>query len=174
MTDERTKVFLLLDEAEKRQKVAEQQQAALQDLLQASKTAGNALNNAIATLPTTVQQAVDLAVPRAVATAMNRATQTAAQALDQATAGPVERLHQAVTRAERAAANIEQASREVNWQWVVLILLVGCLLGTLASSLLFAKLVRDDLDELRQQVQALQPVAPLAMPPAETPRKSRH
>ena len=36
MTDERTKVFLLLDEAEKRQKTAEQQQAALQKLLQAS------------------------------------------------------------------------------------------------------------------------------------------
>ena len=37
MTDERTQVFLLLDEAEKRQKTAEQQQAALQKLLQASQ-----------------------------------------------------------------------------------------------------------------------------------------
>ena len=61
MTDERTKVFLLLDEAEKRQKTAEQQQAALQDLLQASQNAGNALDQAIATLSSTVQQAVDQA-----------------------------------------------------------------------------------------------------------------
>jgi hypothetical protein len=173
MIDERTQVFLLLDEAEKRQKTAEQQQTALQDLLQASQNAGNALDQAIATLPSTVQQAVNLAVPSAVATAMNRAAQTAAQALDQAPAGPVERLHQAVTRAEHAVTDIEQASREVNWQWVVLILLAGCLLGTLASYLLFTQLIRDDLAELRQQVQALQPATPLAMPPAETPRKPR-
>jgi polyhydroxyalkanoate synthesis regulator phasin len=169
MTDERTKVFLLLDEAEKRQKTAEQQQAALQDLLQASQTAKSALDNALARLPSAVQQAVDQAVPQAVAIAMTSVTRTAAQALDQATVGPVERLDQAVTRAERAATDIEQASREVNWQWVLLILLAGCLLGTLASYLLFTKLIRDDLDELRQQVQALQP----ATPPAEIPRKPR-
>jgi polyhydroxyalkanoate synthesis regulator phasin len=169
MTDERTKVFLLLDEAEKRQKTAEQQQAALQDLLQASQTAKSALDNALASLPSAVQQAVDQAVPQAVAIAMTSVTRTAAQALDQATVGPVERLDQAVTRAERAATDIEQASREVNWQWVLLILLAGCLLGTLASYLLFTKLIRDDLDELRQQVQALQP----ATPPAEIPRKPR-
>ena len=47
MTDERTKVFLLLDEAEKRQKTAEQQQAALKDLLQASQTTGNTLDKGI-------------------------------------------------------------------------------------------------------------------------------
>jgi hypothetical protein len=173
MTDERTKVFLLIDEAEKRQKVAEQQQTTLTSLLQASKIAGSVLDQAIATLPSTVQQAVDLAVPKAVATAMNRAAQTAAQALDQATAGPVDRLNQAVTRAERAATDIERASREVNWQWVVLILLAGCLLGTLASSLLFTQWIRDDLAELRQQVQALQPATPPALPAAETPRKPR-
>ena len=113
MTDERTKVFLLLDEAEKRQKTAEQQQAALQQLLQANQTAGTALDQAIATLPSTVQRAVDSAVLSAVATAMNRAAQTAAQALDQATVGPVERLNQAVTRAQRAVEDIEQASRGV-------------------------------------------------------------
>ena len=173
MTDERTKVFLLLDEAEKRQKTAEQQQATLQKLLQASQTAGTALDQAIATLPSTVQRAVDSAVPSAVATAMNRAAQTAAQALDQATVGPVERLNQAVMRAQRAVEDIEQASRGVTWQWVVLILLAGCLLGTLASYLLFTELIRDDLAELRQQMQALQPAAPLAMPPVEAPRKPK-
>ena len=173
MTDERTKVFLLLDEAEKRQKTAEQQQAALKDLLQASKTAGNALDKAIAALPSTVQRAVDLAVPSAMATAMNRAGQTAAQALEQAITGPVGRLNLAVTHAERAVEDIEQTSRWVNWQWVVLILLIGFLLGTLASYLLFTRLIRDDLAELRGQVQVLQPAAPLAMPSAETPRKPK-
>ena len=138
MLDEKTKVFLLLDEAEKRQKTAEQQQAALKDLLQASRTAGNALDKAIAALPSTVQRAVDLAVPNAMATAMNRAAQTAAQALEKAMAGPVERLNQAVTRAEHAITNIEQASLQIGWKLALLILLVGCLLGIVASYFLFA------------------------------------
>src|SRR5512147_1190037 len=98
MVDEKTKLFLLLDEAEKRQKTAEQQQAALKDLLQASKTAGNALDKAIAALPSTVQRAVDQAVPKAVAMEMDYAAQTVAQTLKQATTGPVGRLDQAVTR----------------------------------------------------------------------------
>lgn len=173
MTDERTKVFLLLDEAEKRQKTAEQQQAALKDLLQASKTAGSALDKAIAALPSTVQRAVNLAVPSAIATAMNRAAQTAAQALEQATTGPVERLNTAVTRAERTTDNIEQASRQIGWQWVLLILLAGFLLGTLANYLLFASFIRQDLAELRQQLQALQSATPPTMLLPETPRKSK-
>ena len=173
MVDDKTKVFLLLDEAEKRQKTAEQQQAALKDLLQASRTAGNALDKAIAALPSTVQRAVDSAVPNAMAMVMNRAAQTAAQALEKATAGPVGRLDLAVTHAERAVEDIEQTSRWVNWQWVVLILLIGFLLGTLASYLLFTRLIRDDLAELRERVQVLQPAASLAMPPAETPRKPK-
>jgi hypothetical protein len=173
MTDERTKVFLLLDEAEKRQKTAEQQQAALKDLLQASKIAGNALDKAIAALPSTVQRAVDQAVPKAVAMEMDYAAQTAAQALEQATAGPVGRLDQAVIRAERTIANIEHASRRVNWKWLLLILLAGFLLGTVANYLLFANLIRHDLAELRQQVQLLQSATPPMMLLPETPRKSK-
>ena len=87
--------------------------------------------------------------------------------------GPVERLNQAVTRSQRAVEDIEQASRGVTWRWVVLILLAGFLLGMLASYLLFTRLVRDDLAELRQQVQALQPATPPAMLLPETPRKPR-
>ena len=173
MVDEKTKVFLLLDEAEKRQKTAEQQQAALKDLLQASRTAGNALDKAIAALPSTVQRAVDSAVPNAMATAMNRAAQTAAQALEKATAGPVERLKQAVTRAEQAITNIEQASRQISWRWALMILLAGCLLGTVASYFLFANSIHHELIELRQQVQTLQSAAPPTMLLPETPRKSK-
>ena len=173
MTDERTKVFLLLDEAEKRQKTAEQQQAALKDLLQASQTTGNALDKAIAALPSTVQRAVDQAVPKAVAVEMDYAAQTAAQALEQATAGPVGRLNQVVTRAERAVDNIEHASRQVNWKWLLLILLAGFLLGTVANYLLFASFIRQDLAELRRQIQALQLAIPPAVPPTEAPRKLR-
>lgn len=177
MLDEKTKVFLLLDEAEKRQKTAEQQQAALKDLLHASKTAGNALDKAIAALPSTVQRAVDSAVPNAMATAMNRAAQTAAQALEKATARPVERLNQAVIHAERVTGNIEQASREINWLWVLSLLLVGFVLGMIISYLLFAKFIHDDLAELRQQMQTLESVTGLTsptVPPTEAPRKSKH
>lgn len=145
----------------------------MQDLLQASQTAKSTLDNALARLPSAVQQAVDQAVPQAVAIALTSVTRTAAQALDQATAGPVERLNQAVTRAQRAVEDIEQASRGVNWQRVALILLAGGLLGTLASYLLFAQLIRNDLAELRQQVQALPPATPPAMLLPETPRKPR-
>lgn len=171
MFDEKTKVFLLLDEAEKRQKTAEQQQAALKDLLQASKTAGNALDKAIAALPSTVQRAVDSAVPNAMATAMSRAAQTAAQALEKATAGPVERLNQAVTRAEQAVTDIEQASRQISWRWALLILLAGCLLGGAASYFLLANSLHDELIELRQQIQTLPSAAPPTMLLPETPRK---
>jgi hypothetical protein len=173
MVDDKTKVFLLLDEAEKRQKTAEQQQAALKDLLQASKTAGNALDKAIAALPSTVQRAVDSAVPNAIATAMNRAAQTAAQALEKAMAGPVERLNQAVMRAEQAITNIEQASRQISWRWAFLILLAGCLLGTVASYFLFAHSIRQDLAELQQQLHVLQSATPPTMLLPETPRKSK-
>jgi hypothetical protein len=174
MVDEKTKVFLLLDEAEKRQKTAEQQQAILKDLLQAGRTAGDALDKAIATLPSTVQRTVDSAVPNAMATAINRAAQTAAQALEKATAGPVERLNQAVTHAEQAINNLEQASRQISWRWALLILLAGCLLGTVASYFLFANSIRQDLAELRQQLHALQSAAPPTMLLPETPRKSKH
>jgi len=173
MTDERTKVFLLLDEAEKRQKTAEQQQAALKDLLQASKTTGNALDKAVAALPSTVQRAVDQAVPKAVAVEMDYAAQTAAQALEQATAGPVGRLNQVVTRAERAVDNIEHASRQVNWKWLLLILLAGFLLGTVANYLLFASFIRQDLAELRQQLQTMPSATPPTMLLPEIPRKPK-
>ena len=173
MTDERTKVFLLLDEAEKRQKTAEQQQTALKDLLQASKTAGNALDKAIAALPSTVQRAVDSAVPNAMATAMNRAAQMAAQALERATAGPVERLNQAVTRAERTTDNIEQANRQISWQSVLSILLAGFVLGTVVNYLLFTHFIRNDLAELQRQIQTLQPATPPTMLLPEIPRKSK-
>jgi ElaB/YqjD/DUF883 family membrane-anchored ribosome-binding protein len=140
--------------------------------LQATQNAGSALDKALASLTPTVQQAVDRAVSPAVAQALEGAAQTATRALSQATAEPVNRLQRTVTLAEQAAANIEQASREINWQWMSLLVLAGFILGLIVSYVVAAKFILEDLAALRQQVQILQQTLPV-IPPADAPRKPK-
>jgi hypothetical protein len=82
-------------------------------------------------------------------------------------------LNLAIIRAERAVESSQQASQRVKWQWIVLLLLSGFLLGTLANYLLFTRLIRNDLTALRERVHAPQPVVPPTLLLPKIPRKSK-